>query len=180
MVAQAREGTAAAGPRRFAGSDPHKMQSGHVDLDPLFDGQVDYLIRMIRIRQIRAIESLLRPLNLPLSSWYPLAVLRELDGLSQRELGSRLNLKDAAIGKAVDAMQKLGLVDRVVGSDRRKALVFLTESGRTIADDVAAKRQELLRTMLRDLSDRDVEQFSDFLERAYTSIDKFVEDMPAD
>lgn len=162
-------------PASFYPPSPHKIQTAHISLDPLFDSQADYLIRMIRIRQIRAIEMLLQPLGLPLSSWYPLAVLVEVDGLSQRELGGRLNLKDAAIGKAVDAMERSGLVVRMVGQDRRKALVYLTEQGKTVAKQVMTRRQQLLNTMLEGFSGREVQQFSRFLERAYRNIDNFVE-----
>jgi len=154
---------------------PHNIKAAHIALEPLFEGQADYLIRMIRIREIRAIEILLAPLDLTLSAWYPLAVLRELDGMSQRELGSRLNLKDAAIGKAVDAMERSGLVQRMIGDDRRKALVFLTDAGKAVAKKVAAKRQQLLKAMLKDFSDAEVETFSKFLERSYLNLDKFLE-----
>ncbi len=81
-------------------------------LDPLFSDEVDYLIRMIRMREIYAIELMLEPMGLGLSAWYPLAVLNVEDGMSQRELGLRLNRKDAAIGKAFDALEKVGLVER--------------------------------------------------------------------
>lgn len=154
---------------------PHDVQAARVSLDPLFVGQIDYLIRMIRIREIRAIEQMLSPMGLTLSSWYPLAVLRDSDGVSQRELGVRLSLKDAAIGKAVDVMERAGLVARVVGKDRRKSLVYLTEPGKGIAEQVANKRQELLDVLLDDFSDDEVAQFSSYLERSYSNIVRFVD-----
>lgn len=155
-------------------NEPHNIQAADISLEPLFQGQIDYLVRMIRIREIRAIDVLLNPLELTLSAWYPLAVLRELDGMSQRELGNRLNLKDAAIGKAVDAMEKQGLVERMIGEDRRKALVFLTENGKKVAEDVAAKRQELLTAISQGFSKAELRQFTGFLERCYANFDSFI------
>lgn len=155
---------------------PHKYQAEHLSLDPLFKGEIDYLVRMIRMREVRAIEVMLNTLGLTVSAWYPLAVLRELDGMSQRELGNRLNLKDAAIGKAIDAMERSGLVQRTADSnDRRKALVRLTKSGKSLAQKVAAKRQEFLEAIVEGLTTKEVAQFCKFLERSYVNIDKFID-----
>jgi DNA-binding MarR family transcriptional regulator len=155
---------------------PHKYQATHPSLDPLFEGDIDYLVRTIRIREVRAIEVMLGPLDLTLSAWYPIAVLRVLDGMSQRELGNRLDLKDAAIGKAIDAMEKSGLVERMADkTDRRKALVCLTESGKVLAKKVAAKRRQFLKALVKGFSDEEVRLFSKFLERCYSNIDNFVE-----
>ncbi|QIB64915.1 MarR family winged helix-turn-helix transcriptional regulator [Kineobactrum salinum] len=156
-------------------NEPHNIQASHIDLEPIFEGQVDYLVRMIRILEIRAIDVLLEPMDLTLSAWYPLAVLRELDGMSQRELGIRLNLKDAAIGKAVDFLEKAGLVQRMTGKDRRKALVFLTDGGKKVAEDVAAKRQQLLEVITEGFSEREAKLFPKLLERCYMNINNFVE-----
>jgi DNA-binding MarR family transcriptional regulator len=167
-LAPKKTGTAVAG--------PHKYQATHSTLDPLFEGDIDYLIRTIRIREVRAIEVLLSPLNLQVSAWYPLAVLRVLDGMSQRELGNRLDLKDAAIGKAIDAMEKVGLVQRMADqNDRRKALVYLTDAGKTLAKKVATRRQQFLKALVEGFSQEEVSQFSKLLERCYANIDKFVE-----
>lgn len=166
----------AAPTKRSSSSGPHNINASDITLDPLFDGQVDYLLRMIRIRELRAIETVIAPIGVALSAWYPLAVLREVDGLSQRDLGRRLSLKDAAIGQAVDAMERLGIVERMVGKDRRKALVYLTESGRKVADEIADCRQQLLAEMLTGFSEREIAQFAKYLERAYRNLDEFLAD----
>jgi len=158
-------------------SGPHKYQATHSSLDPLFAGDIDYLVRTIRIREVRAIEVMLSELDLMLSAWYPLAVLRVQDGMSQRELGNRLDLKDAAIGKAIDAMERQGVLERRADqADRRKALVCLTKSGRQLAEKVAARRRQFLAALVEGFSEQEVNQFTNFLDRCYQNIDKFVED----
>ena len=157
-------------------SGPHKYEATHPALEPLFKGEVDYLVRMIRIREVRAVEVMLSPLKLMLSAWYPLAVLRVLDGMSQRELGNRLDLKDAAIGKAIDAMEEAGVIQRKGDpNDRRKALIFLTKSGKLLAEEVAGKRQQFLQAAVEGFSEKEVELFRKFLERCYLNIDKLVD-----
>ncbi|MBA2933569.1 MarR family transcriptional regulator [Sphingomonas sp. CGMCC 1.13654] len=155
---------------------PHKYQATHAALDPLFDGEIDYLVRTIRIREVRAIEIMLSPFGLNLSAWYPLAVLRAADGMSQRELGIRLDLKDAAIGKAIDAMETASLLRRKTDkTDRRKTLVFLTPRGKDLAEKVAERRQQFLGALVDGFSKAEVKQFTDFLKRCYSNIDRFVE-----
>lgn len=155
---------------------PHKFQATHPVLEPLFRGDIDYLIRTIRIREVRAIEVMLAQLDLAVSAWYPLAVLRVQDGMSQRELGHRLDLKDAAIGKAIDAMERAGVLERRADStDRRKALVYLTKSGKLLARKVAARRQRFLDALIEGFSEAEAAQFTHLLERCYSNIDAFVE-----
>jgi DNA-binding MarR family transcriptional regulator len=158
-------------------SGPHKFHSTHSALEPLFKGDIDYLVRTIRIREVRAIEIMLSQLGLAVSAWYPLAVLRAQDGMSQRELGHRLDLKDAAIGKAIDAMERVGVLERRADSqDRRKALVYLTKSGKLLAKKVATRRQKFLDALVDGFSEQEVGQFTGFLERCYINIDGFVDE----
>ena len=155
--------------------EPHDYTAFNPSLDPLFRGEIDYLIRMIRMREIYAVELLLAPVGLTLSAWYPLAVLRVEDGMSQRELGIRLNLKDAAIGKAIDALERSGLVERKKDkADRRKALVCLTATGKKTADKVARMRQKFQVVVVEGFSPEEKENFRDLLERAYENIGKFI------
>lgn len=154
-------------------SDPHDPTTLRAQLDPLFQGEIDYLVRMIRMREIYAIELMLEPVGLTLSAWYPLAVLRVEDGMSQRELGIRLNLKDAAIGKAIDALERSGLVVRKKdAADRRKALVCLTSEGKKVSETVAKMRTKFQKVMVDGFSEQEKGAFLDLLERSYQNIGK--------
>jgi MarR family transcriptional regulator for hemolysin len=155
--------------------DPHDYQAYKPLLDPLFRGEIDYLIRMIRMREIYAIELMLEPVGLTLSAWYPLAVLRVEDGMPQRELGSRLNLKDAAIGKAIDALERAGLIARKNDpNDRRKTLVYLTDEGKKTGRTVAKMREEFQSVVFDGFSRKDKDLFRELLERAYDNIGQFI------
>lgn len=155
--------------------EPHDYTAFNPALDPLFRGEIDYLIRMIRMREIYAVELLLAPVGLTLSAWYPLAVLRVEDGMSQRELGIRLNLKDAAIGKAIDVLERAALVVRKKDkTDRRKALVCLTSEGKKIADEVARMREQFQVVVVDGFSEQEKDLFRTLLERSYENIGKFI------
>ena len=101
--------------------------------------------------------------------------VREQAGMSQRELGARLNLKDAAIGKAIDALERSGLIVRKKdATDRRKALVCLTAEGREISETVAAMRSKFQAVIVDGFSAKEKSLFRDLLERSYENIGQFV------
>ncbi len=127
------------------------------------------------MREIYAIELLLEQVGLTLSAWYPLAVLRVEDGMSQRELGGRLNLKDAAIGKAIDALERADLITRKNDpNDRRKALVCLTREGKKTADTVAKMREDVQAVIVTGFSKKEKDTFRELLERSYENVGKFI------
>jgi DNA-binding MarR family transcriptional regulator len=155
--------------------EPHDRTAPNPVLDPLFQGEIDYLVRMIRMREIYAIELMLEPVGLTLSAWYPLAVLRTEDGMSQRELGARLNLKDAAIGKAIDALERSDLIVRKKhATDRRKSLVCLTDEGKKISEAVSQMREHFQSMIVEDFSADEKDAFRNLLERSYENIGKFI------
>jgi len=155
--------------------EPHDYKADKPLLDPLFSSEIDYLVRMIRMREIYAIELMMEPIGLSLSAWYPLAVLRVEDGMSQRELGVRLNLKDAAIGKAIDALERAGLVlRRKDAEDRRKALVCLTEEGKKVGRKVAGLRKQFRSVVVDGFSEEEQDRLRGMLMRLYHNIDNFV------
>jgi len=135
------------------------------------ESDLDYLVRSLRRRVVGAADRLLVEVGLPLSAWYPLVVLSHGDGISQRELARRLHLKDAAMGKAIDGLEAVGLLRRTDDpSDRRKFLVMLTPSGRKLAADIVSLRVRLLETMEKGFSAKEREMFKKFLQRAHANL----------
>ena len=102
--------------------------------------------------------------------WRVLMVLAHQDGLTMSELAHRVLTKQPTLTKAVDRMERAGLVQRrTPDQDRRRTLVLLTERGRETATPLLAdaRAQESavvseegeanirqLRTLLRQLVDR--------------------------
>lgn len=151
-------------------------QSVRGPLEPLLRNDLDYLIRMLRFREVSVIDQFLDSLGLSLGSWYPLIFLHTEDGISQRELGLRLNLKDASIGKAIDVMEQAGLLLRAAApDDRRKSLVFLTAKGKAMAEEVLQHRSNLLETMLGGFSPIEAEEFRGYLRRTYENLGAFLD-----
>ena len=71
--------------------------------------------------------------------WFALRSLWEADGLSQAELGRRIELNPAAVVAVVNALEEAGLVERRrTREDRRVYHVFLTATGRKLRTKATA------------------------------------------
>jgi len=102
--------------------------------------------------------------------WRVLAILTHQDGLTMSELAQRVLTKQPTLTKAVDRMERAGLVQRrTPDQDRRRTLVLLTEQGRQTAGPLVAEARaqesavvseqgeasmRQLRVLLRQLIDR--------------------------
>lgn len=68
-----------------------------------------------------------------------LRLLRMNEGLSQKEIAGKLNIKPPTVNVSVQRMEKAGLVDRRTdGKDQRITRIYLTEKGREIDNKIAA------------------------------------------
>lgn len=102
--------------------------------------------------------------------WRVLGILAHQDGLAMSELAQRVLTKQPTLTKAIDRMERSGLVQRrTPDQDRRRTLVLLTEQGRQTAAPLVAEARaqesavvseqgeanvRQLRVLLRQLIDR--------------------------
>src|SRR3982751_304659 len=81
---------------------------------------------LVRALQVRLVEH-----DVSFGHWTFLRVLWEHDGLTQRELSAQAGVMEPTTFSALQAMQKLGYVERRRLADNRKNVyVFLTPRGR--------------------------------------------------
>ena len=83
------------------------------------------------------------------------------DGLTQKELSTRLQIRPASLGELVDKLQQTGYVERHVNkNDKRISNVYLTEEGRNAANEVMGAREELVGNIFSGLSEEEMNQLS--------------------
>ena len=148
--------------------------AAHVEPDdellPL-DDSLDFLIRDTRRLLLKAIEQRIEEHGIPLGAWFPLRILYEEDGITQRELSRRLGYLDAAAGAIVEVMEKLQLVRRKRNAaDRRKINVFLTPAGRRIGKLTIHYMHEINEQLEAGFSKRDAETLHRLLRRAHDNL----------
>ena len=97
-----------------------------------------YLVRDAHRAFQHILEKRIAPFGVTRGQWYFLRVLWDEDGLSQRELSTRVGMMEPTTVIALNSMAKSGLIDRVRSAeDKRKTHVWLT-----------AKAQKLRNTLL--------------------------------
>ena len=107
----------------------------------------------------RAVASNLAPLGLTLSMWFVLRGLWEADGLSQAELGRRIELNPAAVVALVNALEAAGFVERRrTREDRRVYHVFLTAAGRKLRTKATALALQVDARALRGIDHAEIER----------------------
>ncbi len=98
--------------------------------------------------------------------WRVLSYLALHDGAPPTELSRRAALDKALTSRVVASLSEKGLVVRVTKpSDRRRALIYLTERGRQIHDEVLPLARRINQEVLAALSDEEVDRLDDMLDR---------------
>ncbi|WP_143462975.1 MarR family winged helix-turn-helix transcriptional regulator [Levilactobacillus enshiensis] len=96
-----------------------------------------------------------------------LLTLAQADGLSQKELATRLNLTAQSTAEFVNKLVKKQLVTKEKSTtDRRKTIIHLTDLGRATAETETAKVPEFLNT----LTDTELDQLTTILTKINTSL----------
>jgi DNA-binding MarR family transcriptional regulator len=103
--------------------------------------------------------------GIPRREWRLLAVLGEAGELQPSELATRAELDRARTSRALAGLQAKGLVVRqAVASDRRLALVTLTDRGRALHARMLPRVAAINATLLAHLSEGDVAQLDHLLD----------------
>ena len=98
-----------------------------------FEEDVNYQLIQLMKEHRKLAEEALNELGLHVSQELVLFVLRREEGLAQSELAARLRVELPTVTKAVQRMERAGLLTRQADEqDTRVSRVYLTEKGRAL------------------------------------------------
>src|SRR6188768_3032198 len=89
-------------------------------IDFSLGGSLGYLVRDANRAFQRLLERRIAPHGVTRGQWYFLRVLWTKDGLSQRELSTRVGMMEPTTVIALRSMEKAGLIRRVRSTDDRR------------------------------------------------------------
>ena len=108
-------------------------------------------------------------LDLTSSQWKVILALNYFNGISQKELASKIFVDGSTLVPVIDKMESNGLVERKPDeNDRRNNLIFLTKKSQSVVDSIieiilqlrkefykgiSQKEQDNLQTVLRKIID---------------------------
>src|SRR5690606_21573463 len=109
--------------------------------------------------------------------WIFLRTIWEEDGLTQKEIGRRVGILEAATGSALDKLERRGLIERTRNSaDRRKISVCLTERGRELGRELIPKADQLNDDLVAGFEHFEVAQLCSYLNRVLKNLRTIVPD----
>lgn len=125
----------------------------------------------LRMGLVRALER--AGFGLSVEGWVVLSLLWEADGLTQLEIGERVDKDRHHTSRLVDALEQQGLVARrSADGDRRLKRVALTKRGREVRPELTRVVNGYLAHTFEGIEPRDYEGFLRCLEHIIARIDQ--------
>jgi DNA-binding MarR family transcriptional regulator len=112
-------------------------------------------------------------LSIGRSQVHLLSVLLVNDGLTQKELSMKLQIRPASLGELVDKLEQNGYVERCVNeNDKRVSNVYLREEGRILVNAVIKSRSSLMDNTFSGLSEEEKNQLSVLMGKLMDSLNE--------
>jgi DNA-binding MarR family transcriptional regulator len=106
----------------------------------------------------------LKTIGLSIPQCDVLTTLTEREGISQQELAERLYVTKGNISGLIDRLAAAGHVERrSIAGDRRSHAIYLTPSGRKLADQGIALQQDFVSRTIGQLSEQQIADFEALL-----------------
>jgi DNA-binding MarR family transcriptional regulator len=145
-------------------------QADEVDLS--LGGSLGYLVRDANRAFQRLLERRTAPHGVTRGQWYFLRVLWEQDGLSQRELSTRVGMMEPTTVIALRGMEKAGLIRRTRSADdRRVTLVRLTSKAKRLRNRLLKLSQSVNEQGAAGIEAAELDRFRRVIRRMTANLD---------
>ena len=146
-------------PRRTVGFPP-QLSSG-------------YLVRDAHRAFQRLLERRIAAYGVTRGQWYFLRMLWIADGLSQRELSTRVGMMEPTTAIALRSMEHAQLIRRLRGDDdRRKVRVFLTAKAKRLRNELLTIARGITADAEQGVAARDLDTFRRVITRMTANLDR--------
>ncbi len=114
----------------------------------------------------RVLQWSLLEYDLQIGHWYFLRALWQREGITQKTLSSSIHLTESTTVIALNGMEKRGLVRRERSNeDRRKILVYLTDYGKSLREELLPLADRLNAIAAQGLSEQEIETYLSVAQR---------------
>ena len=150
---------------------PRKAPGGRAEFPPAESS--GYLVRDAHRAFQRLLEKRIAAYGLKRGQWYFLRVLWTEDGLSQRELSTRVGMMEPTTVIALRSMEKSGLIRRVRSTDdKRRSHVWLTAKAQRMRNELLALARGITDEAEDGISRDDLALFRRVIARMTANLDK--------
>lgn len=121
----------------------------------------------------RLSQEYLEQFGLSIPEWRVMAHLSRSEKVSVRDIHINANLEKPRVSRAVAKLEKSGLVEKITSEDDHRLVeVSLTSAGWEMLNSFLPQALELEDRLLAALSDEEVDQLIQIIERLHTELDK--------
>lgn len=104
--------------------------------------------------------------------WGVINFLLESDGITQNQIGHLIGKDHTCVSRLVDTLIKKGLIiKKNLPEDKRVNLIYLTELGKKIQNDVVYTVEHSLDTVFKDVSEEEKRIFSIVLDKIIKNLE---------
>ena len=137
-----------------------------------FRNSIGFIINLTAKAFIKALDSELREkVGITFGQWKVAVILSTRDGMTQKEIASRLGLEAATLIPIIDKMEKDGLVVRQVDkADRRNNRIYRTEKVDDLWDQMIECALKIRKISVKDISEDHITIMRDSLEKIFENL----------
>lgn len=103
--------------------------------------------------------------------WIVLYYLGKCEGIKQKELAEKMNIKDSTVARLIDRMEREGYVIRVKDlEDKRITKLYLTEKGVELRIKLLPEGEKMSKILSKDITDEEMEIFKRVLKKMVDNV----------
>ncbi len=134
---------------------------------------IGFLLRDVHRTLVRVLDERIGQHGITSGMWWFLRALWFEDGLSQSELSERVKVQGPTTVRALDRLQRAGLIERRRSStDKRMTQVYLSSKGRALEEPLLRYVVEVNEVASHDLTDEEVGNLLTILTKISKSLEK--------
>ena len=138
----------------------------------VIEQSLGYLLNYVAKLFAHAHATCLEQHDVTIGQWAVLMFLWAEDGLTQTALSRQVAIEDATMVRAIDRMERDGLVRRVRNNqDRRQFKILLTDKGRSLPDVLVPCALTVNTVAVQDFTEAEQHQLQAFLHRMIAALD---------
>ena len=132
---------------------------------------VGFITNRVSKKMADAFNDRLIPLGVTRVQWMALYYLGIDEGISQKELGEKMNIKDSTVARLIDRMEREDLVVRAKDpTDRRISSLNLSEKGKIMREELLIEGENMSEVFSRNITDEEMEVFKYVLNKMIDNI----------
>lgn len=137
---------------------------------------------MLGFRLLRLTNLLTRPFvgrfaqrySLTLTEWRTMVVLANRPGSAAQDIAALTGLHPMNISRAVSGLRKAGrIVDQRDPENHRRSLLWLSESGRTVFEEIAPHSEDQAAYLLEPFSEEELRLLASMVDRLLTRAEEY-------